>query len=377
MNIDRKRIYIISSAILVALLIALFAPMGSGRIIAALLLLPSVAITLLFIKKRVALSINSKQILLLISVIGLLYVVFYYVSGVYFGITKTGYGLKSDIIFQYTIPIAVIIICTELVRHVLCAQKDTAATALAYFVALVSDMLVCTTIPSVTNIATFMELVGLTLFPGLLYNLLYNYLSVRYGPLPIIIYKALTVWVFYLIPYGSAISLSLVAFIDLLLPIAIFIFIDSLFERKRRYALQNTSRFWRVMSKVLTAIVLILMIGTLMIISNQFYIGAYVIATDSMTGELNKGDVAIYERYENQFIIEGQVIVYEKNNSIIVHRVADIQIINGITRYYTKGDTNENLDVGFITDENIVGLVNLKLPYFGYPTLWVRSLFER
>jgi signal peptidase len=96
-----------------------------------------------------------------------------------------------------------------------------------------------------------------------------------------------------------------------------------------------------------------------------------------MTGELNKGDVAIYERYEDQFIIEGQVIVYEKNNSIIVHRVADIQIINGITRYYTKGDTNENLDVGFITDENIVGLVNLKLPYFGYPTLWVRSLFER
>ena len=377
MTVDKKKLYIISSSILVALLLTLFAPMGSGRIIAALLLLPSAILISLLIKKRTALSINSKQVWLIVGIIGLLYLVFYYVSAVYFGLTKTGYGLKSVIIFRFIIPIAIVIVCTEIVRYVLCAQKDKWANVFAYFIALCADVLICATIPAVTNMATFMDVVGLTLFPGLLYNLLYNYLSVRYGFIPIIIYKAFTVWAFYLIPYGSAISLSLVAFINMLLPIAIFIFIDSLFERKRRYALQNTSRFWRVMSKVLTVIVLILMIGTIIIVSNQFYIGAYVIATDSMTGELNKGDVAIYERYEDQLIIEGQVIVFEKNDSVIVHRVADIQIINGNIRYYTKGDTNDNLDVGFITDGDIIGLVTLKLPYLGYPTLWVRSLFER
>ena len=62
---------------------------------------------------------------------------------------------------------------------------------------------------------------------------------------------------------------------------------------------------------------------------------------------------------------------------MIVHRVADIQIINGTTRYYTKGDANEDLDTGFITDANIVGLVNYKLPFVGFPTLWIRSLFKR
>ena len=62
---------------------------------------------------------------------------------------------------------------------------------------------------------------------------------------------------------------------------------------------------------------------------------------------------------------------------MIVHRVADIQIINGTTRYYTKGDANEDLDTGFITDANIVGLVNHKLPFVGFPTLWIRSLFKR
>ena len=35
--------------------------------------------------------------------------------------------------------------------------------------------------------------------------------------------------------------------------------------------------------------------------------------------------------------------------------LADIKIINGETRYYTKGDANEDLDAGYITDSNITG----------------------
>jgi signal peptidase len=101
-----------------------------------------------------------------------------------------------------------------------------------------------------------------------------------------------------------------------------------------------------------------------------------VIATDSMTGELNKGDVAIYEQYDDQFIQKGQVIAFEQNGSVVIHRVVDIEIINGITRYYTKGDVNEERDADFITSGQIIGLVDHKLPFLGYPTLWMRSLFQ-
>ena len=51
MAIDRKKLYIISSATLAVLLLTLFAPMGKGRIIAAILLLPIAIITSLSIKK--------------------------------------------------------------------------------------------------------------------------------------------------------------------------------------------------------------------------------------------------------------------------------------------------------------------------------------
>ena len=62
---------------------------------------------------------------------------------------------------------------------------------------------------------------------------------------------------------------------------------------------------------------------------------------------------------------------------MIVHRIVEIEIINGTAYYYTKGDANEDRDAGYITSANIVGTVNYKLPAFGYPTLWIRSLFKR
>ena len=373
---DKKRIYSVSLLALAVLLLALFAPVGMGRPLAAVLLLPTAGAALFFIKKRTALSLNSPMVLLLMGVMGALYFMGYYVSGLFFGFTKTGYGLKPDILFSLTIPIACVLVATELLRYVLCAQKDRAASAAAYGISLLADIIICSNLAGITNFATFMEVIGMTLFPGLLYHLLFNYLSLRYGWKPILLYRLLTVWVFYLIPYGSAIANSLLAFLNLLIPIGIYFFIDSLFEKKRRYAVQKQSRFTRVTSKVITVLVFILMAGTVMLVSNHFSYGAYVIATDSMTGELNKGDVAIYERYDDQFIEEGQVIVFEQNNSVVIHRVVDIEIINGITRYYTKGDANEDRDTEFITSGQIIGLVDAKLPFLGYPTLWMRSLFK-
>lgn len=377
MTADKKRLYILSGLLLAALLLMLFAPAGSGRIIAAIFLLPGAAACWFLLKKRNILSMHKGPVLVIITVIGLLYVMSYYITALFFGFTKTGYGLRLSVILDLTLPVGIIIVATELIRFVLCAQNGKLAKVFCYFICLIADVLICNTIPGITSFSWFMEIVALVLLPSILSNLLYNYLTVRYGFLPNMVFRLLTVWVFYLIPYGSAISDSLLSMLNLFLPVLIYLFIDALYERKRRYALGNPSRFRRIMSKILTIVVVVIMLGTVMLVSNHFYYGAYVVATDSMTGELNKGDVAIYERYEDQPLIEGQVVVYKQGSIKVIHRIVDIKIINGIARYYTKGDVNENMDTGYRIDGDIIGLVNVKLPYFGYPTLWLRSLFKR
>ena len=166
---------------------------------------------------------------------------------------------------------------------------------------------------------------------------------------------------------------SLLSFIRILLPIGIYIVIDSLYEKKIMLALGKKSK----LAVPITVIAVAIMLFVVMVVSNQFYIGSYVIATESMTGELNRGDVAITFKYTDQPISEGQVVAFEQNDRVVIHRVVKIEVINGQRRYYTKGDANDDIDSGFITDSNIVGLVDNKIPFLGYPTLWMRSLFER
>ena len=78
MKQDKKKIYIISTSILVALIITLFIPFLTGRILGAIILFPCAIICILLIKKRNVLSINTNQIIMIISVMGIVYLVLYY-----------------------------------------------------------------------------------------------------------------------------------------------------------------------------------------------------------------------------------------------------------------------------------------------------------
>jgi signal peptidase len=356
------------------LLLVLIVPLGnSGRVLGAAVLLPAAALVYYFIKKRSVLSMHKDQVLMLMSVISTVYLVIYYLSGFYFGFSKSPYGLSFNGIFFHALPIAIIVVSSEIVRSVVIAQEDKASSILCYVSCIVAEMLTCSTFHSISSFNNFMDMVGLTFFPAVVANILYHYLSERYGMYPNIVFRLATTLHLYVIPMKSGVSDALLSFANLMVPIAIYIFIDSLYEKKKRYALGKKSK----LEVPITVIAVAIMLFVVMVVSNQFVIGAYVIATPSMTGELNKGDAAIYERYDDQVIEKGQVIVFEKDDSHIIHRVVKIEIINGQTRYYTKGDANENVDAGFIYDSNIIGLVNFKIPYIGFPTLWLRSLFVR
>ena len=86
---------------------------------------------------------------------------------------------------------------------------------------------------------------------------------------------------------------------------------------------------------------------------------------------------ALIRAMDDQIILEGDIIVFEKDDRKVVHRVIKVKNINNQTRYFTKGDANENIDVGFISDADILGILDLKISYIGYPTLWIRDVFSR
>ena len=42
--------------------------------------------------------------------------------------------------------------------------------------------------------------------------------------------------------------------------------------------------------------------------------------------------------------------------------------------FYSKGDANESEDNWVITEDMIIGIVNVKIPYLGLHTVWLNEL---
>ena len=370
---DKRTLYIVTAIIFVSLFVSLFVGTGISRVFTACMLIPLTIITCLLVKKKVIYSINKREVLLLMSVLGVIYIILNHMSGLWFGYRKALSFLSAQVLLRYVLPIAVIIIAMEIIRSVLLAQKDTCVSIMCYLSCFMADILMSSNLRGITSFNKFMDVVGLALLPAISANVLYHHLSKRYGFLPVTVYRLLTTLYVYFIPVVPNMPDALSSVIKILLPVGILLFISVLFDKKERIARQNKGKG----VYVVTAISVIVMISIAMLISCQFRYGALVIATDSMTGEINKGDMIVYDSYRGQDIKEGQIIVFQENNSKIVHRVVEIKKIDGESRYYTKGDANEDLDSGYRTEADIVGLTDMKVAYVGYPTLWLRELIKK
>ena len=374
MTRDRKILYVLAAAVTAGLLpIVLFAGCGS-RVAAAIWLSILAAAVCLLVKKRRALSLQRQTVLLLTTAFVLLYFTLFYLSGLRFGFVKTTVPFHFQSLTNRILPILLIITASEIIRCILLMQESNAVSALAFLCCLLADLAVIGGVRGISSASALMDTVGMTLLPAVTAGILCQFVSARHGALSPITYRASLALVSYLIPITPALPDALKSFVLLLLPLVLLLFLRALYEKKQRRALASPHA--KRLGYIFTAIGILLGTGLILLISCRFRYGTLVIATGSMTGELNIGDAIVYERYDDQIIREGTVIVFEKSNSLVVHRVVEIERINGQNRYYTKGDANESRDLGYITDSNIKGITSFKLSYIGYPTLWLHRLFE-
>ena len=119
MNKDKKVLYIISFVIFAVLLGTLFVPVADSRIVAAGLLAVLTPITCLLIRKRGALSINKREVVLLSTIFAALYVILVQLLGIYFGYYRNPYFVTTETLLKTVLPLVVIINTTEILRYVL------------------------------------------------------------------------------------------------------------------------------------------------------------------------------------------------------------------------------------------------------------------
>ncbi|MBQ2772712.1 MAG: signal peptidase I [Clostridia bacterium] len=374
MTYDKKILYALAATVTAGLLpIVLLVRRGSLPFAAAWLAIAAAA-TCLLVRKRKAPSINRKTVLLLTVVFILLYFTFFYLSGLGFGFVKRTVPFNLSILTSRVLPSTIIIVASEIIRRVLLSQERRGISVLAFTVCLLSELALAGGFGNIIGFSAFMDIMGLTFFPAISAGVLLHFLSARHGMAPAIAYRFLIAFIPLLVPISPAVPNALLSFVNLLLPLLLLLFLRTLFEKRIKRT--SISPHAKRLGYIAIVLGLVFATGLIALISCRFRYGTVVIATGSMTGELNIGDAIIYEKYVGQTITQGDIIVFERDRSLVIHRVVEITHINDQTRYYTKGDANESRDTGYITSSNIVGITNFKISYIGYPSVWMHQIFE-
>lgn len=363
-----------SVALVAAVLLLLACATGAAaRYVGAGLTLLLVPLTLALTPRRAARSLRTREILLLAGVFGVLFVALTELTGAFLGFYKNPYFVNAKTLLTAVLPISLLIVGSELVRARLVTQKSHVASVAAFVACVAAEVLAFGSLSGLTTLNRFMDLLGMTLLPAVTGGVLYHYVAKRYGAAPNIVYRVLTTLYIYFIPNTTALSEALVACAKILLPIGILVLLIALYEKQQK---SPRGRGSKLISHIVTLVLLLVTVATAMLVSCQFRFGALVIATDSMTGEINKGDMIIYERYDGEPLAVGEVIVFQRNSIKVVHRVIEVNCVEGEYRYVTKGDANDVQDAGYVTEKDIVGKTDVKLAGIGFPALWLNEIME-
>lgn len=375
------RILLLEIFLIAIFFFALFAPRMISRYLVALTLI----ITTIILDKKVRIKSNDyiyeKQVTIMMSVFALIYLAIYYATGLYFGFVRSAFSLNITAFIRIILPISLITIWVELLRKILLSQdcllvfkgkKINLSVIFTFILTVLADLIIYVGIYNVETLDNVLKIVGFVIFASISCNLLYQYLSVRFGPKGIISYRLIIVLAMYVIPVQPDVFTFLRSFFRMIYPFIMYLILEATYAKKKSALLykQRKKNIWQ------TIVTILIMTQLIMLISCKFKYGIIVIGSESMTGTINMGDAIIYERYDGGPIKQGQVIMFEKGDIRIVHRAIKVSNIDGKINIITKGDANKEIDNWTLTQQDIKGLVKLRIRYIGIPTIWVNKLFN-
>ena len=95
------------------------------------------------------------------------------------------------------------------------------------------------------------------------------------------------------------------------------------------------------------------------------------VASGSMSPALNVGDLVIIHGVPPTDIRVGEIIVFDPPKaSRTIHRVTQVQTLpNGTTQFKTRGDANPTEDLGWTSEQYVLGRVTYVIPLLGW--LWL------
>jgi signal peptidase I len=321
-------------------------------------------------------SITKKQTIQFILIYCLLYFILIYFLGIITGFNTVPYSHKIiSIIKNIFLPIT-LIISKEFIRYMLIFKNRFSKrnVLLINFIFTLIDIVTVIDLYQFNTALLVFTFIGEVVLTSIYNNSLESLISYNNGPIPPIIFRLIMELYVYFVPIIPNLGIYLNTVITVCLPVLLILCLNKLC-----YNYKNVSKKKVSISKMyITIPLVIIFISVCSLVSGIFKYKIVAVASNSMIPVFERGDAVIYEKVNSVSNLNvGDILVFEQNDVIYIHRIVEIVYKNKEYNIYTKGDNNAYQDDFITTSKDVVGVVRQEVKYIGYPTIWVTELFER
>lgn len=322
----------------------------------------------------------KKDVLLNIIIFLLMYYFITYFLGLFSGFVKSSYSLSFINIIKNTFPVIALILISELMRYVLFnkTKRNLPCLIIGCLLFVMVDVNTMVHIYDVKTALGITKMICLVVFPSITKNIFLTYLTMKVGYKNGIIYRLITELSTYLLPIFPDFGEYINVLLKTVLPIAIMARLNNMFNyysvRKIKDSRYNSRKL--ILYSVITFALLLIVVLT----SGLFTYQALTIGSGSMSPAIEKGDVIVLRSMKNEEarkIKKGDVLVYNHDNKIIVHRVIKKSNNGETISFKTKGDYNNAKDSWIVKQEEVIGIVKFRIRWVGMPTVALNELLNK
>ncbi len=318
---------------------------------------------------------HTKDVIINLLIELLSFFILYYLFGIIITFARNdGYYSLYGFTF-FTLRIFIYIVLREFFRYQVLNKCEGSIIpyVLAFSVFLLFDLSTNIYFYSFSDKYNIFVFFAIYFLPALSNNLLATYLCKKTGYKPAIFFMSVITLYPLVLPIFPNPNKYITSIVNFLFPLYLLHKHYDYFRKEKDDSLERDYKKRNIPLLLFCFIVTVILV---FFTSGYFSYHAVAVASDSMHPAIDKGDVVIVKKIkENYGTIEvGDVIAFSYGNVIVVHRVVNIVRDRGEYFFYTKGDNNKENDNFVIKEGMIEGVVNTRIPFVGFPTVWLNEL---
>ena len=319
---------------------------------------------------------KTDKMVIIGSVLAIWFVV-YFMSGIVTTYARNTLMVDVKSVFLNIVGFAVVAVLLEYVRYavlLLGGRRNVVWLGVIVTGVFALQQMSLYQLAYVTTLQEFVQLAIKDFVPAIATSLLLTYIAFTCGYGSQLIFRLGLVATVILPPILPKYDWYLTGMALLLLVIFTYVALDrsrpDRERQERRTAKRHTKIAWDIMFGVA-------MVGLIAFMTGVFSYKPTVIMSNSMNPVFYRGDMVVVQKRRPVDIQMGDILQYEVPGKTVTHRVVNIDKAtdnSGERMFITKGDNNSNIDSMPVRENQVTGVVKARLPYIGYPTVWLKSL---